>query len=503
MKNRGTILSMRTSARALLAWALLLVSAYAQPQTDRPNFVVVLIDDLGYGDIGPFGSKINSTPELDRMAAEGAKLTSFYAAPVCTPSRAQLLTGCYAQRVSLPDVLHPGAPIGISEKEHTVAELLKQRGYSTMCIGKWHLGDQPEFLPTRHGFDHYFGLPYSNDMGANWQPANHPNPAAGKPKRPPLPLVRDETVLQRVTREDQDDLTRLYTEEAVKFIRDNREQPFFLYFAHTAVHTPLHPGPAFKGRSSNGPFGDWVSETDWSVGQLLEELRKQGLDKNTMVIFTSDNGPWTTQGANGGVATPLKGGKGSTWEGGIRVPTLAWWPGRIPAGSTNDAMVSEMDILPTLVGLAGGKVPSDKVMDGKDIWPVLSGASRESPHEALFYFKGNYQLEAVRSGPWKLAIAVQSLNMSGIQSPPDFKPLLFNLDQDIGETTNVAAAHPTEVAKLEALVKKIGADLGTTGKPGPGVRPCGRVKDVAPLIGLNGVTRKGFEPGNSSEKPKQ
>lgn len=461
-----------------------------QKKTDKPNFVVILIDDLGYGDIGPFGSTINSTPELDRMAAEGMKLTSFYAAPVCTPSRAQLLTGSYAQRVSLPDVIHPAFPIGISDNENMVAELLKQRGYSTMCIGKWHLGDQPEFLPTRHGFDHYFGLPYSNDMGANWQAAD----AGGKQNRPPLPLLRDESVLQRVTREDQDSLTRLYTEEAVKFIRDNRRRPFFLYFAHTAVHTPIHPGAAFKGKSKNGPFGDWVVETDWSVGQVLAELRKQGIDKNTLVIFTSDNGPWTTQGANGGVATPLKGGKGSTWEGGMRVPTLAWWPGRIPASKQNDAITSQMDILPTLVNLAGGAIPAEPVIDGKDIWPVLSGASHESPHEALFYFKSNHQLEAVRSGPWKLAIAAQSLNMGGIQTPPDFKPLLFNLDHDIGETTDVAAEHPDVVNRLQTLVKKIDEDLGIGKRRGPGIRPCGRVKEPAPLIGMDGVVREGFEP---------
>lgn len=489
--------------RALVMLAMTLIGVQAQPRMGNPNFVVILIDDLGYGDIGPFCSQINRTPELDRMAAEGTKLTSFYAAPVCTPSRAQVLTGCYAQRVSLPDVLHPGSPIGIHGKEHTVAELLKARGYRTMCIGKWHLGDQPEFLPTRHGFDHYFGLPYSNDMGANWQPGEQKPRAGGNPPAPPLPLVRDETVVQRVTREDQDNLTRLYTEEAVKFIKSPGEEPFFLYFAHTAVHTPLHPGAAFKGKSPNGAFGDWVSEIDWSVGQVLEALRKRGLDKNTMVIFTSDNGPWTTQGANGGVATPLKGGKGSTWEGGMRVPTLAWWPGRIPAGTQIDAIISQMDILPTLVGLAGGKVPEDNPIDGKDIWPLLSGTGRESPHEAIFYFKTNHQLEAVRSGPWKLAIRSQSLNMRGIETPPDFTPLLFNLDQDIAETTNVAAAHPEEVERLQALVKRMDDDLGIGKRRGPGIRPCGRAKDAAPLIGSDGVVRKGFEPENKSRNDKQ
>ena len=422
----------------------------------KPNFVVILIDDLGYGDIGPYGSKLNRTPHLDRMAAEGMKLTSFYGAPVCTPSRAQMMTGCYAKRVSLPNVIFPSCPIGISDQEHTVAELLKKQGYATMAIGKWHLGDQPKFLPTEHGFDHYLGLPYSNDMGGAVKPVPK---GQGKP---PLPLLRDGKVIEAPA--EQNTLTTRYTEAAVKFIQENKDRPFFLYMPHTAVHVPLHPGKAFDGKSTNGKYGDWVEETDWSVGQILATLKDLKIDSRTLVLFTSDNGPWLTQGKNGGVAGPLRGGKGSTWEGGVRVPTVAWWPGRIAAGAVCDAPVSEMDVLPTLVSLAGGSVPQDRKIDGKDIWPLLSGQSKDSPHDALFYFNGN-KLEAVRVGEWKLRLAGGEL---------------YNLNREISETTNVAADHPDVIAKLREFVKQMDADLGETGI-GPGVRPPGRVSQPRPL----------------------
>jgi arylsulfatase A len=415
-----------------------------------PNFVVILVDDMGYGDIGPFGSKVNRTPNLDRLAAEGMRLTSFYAAPVCTPSRAQLMTGSYAKRVSLPEVLFPSGPVGLSDREHTVAELLRRRGYATMAIGKWHLGDQPEFLPTRHGFDHYLGVPYSNDMGRESSRAN-----------PPLPLLRDLAVIEAPV--DQDRLTALYTEEAVRFMKSSKGRPFFLYLAHTAVHIPLHPGRDFVGKSANGKYGDWVEEVDWSTGRVLSALEELKLDKNTLVLFTSDNGPWLAKGSNGGVAGPLRGGKGSTWEGGMREPTIVWWPGRIAGGSVCDAPMSEMDVLPTLVGLAGGTVPTDNKIDGKDIWPLLVGRTSASPHEALFYFNGN-RLEAARAGAWKLRIEGKQL---------------YNLDRDIGETTNVAQQHPDVVVRLRTFIEQMDADLGLEAS-GPGVRPPARVKRPRP-----------------------
>lgn len=484
---------MRCSLRRVIRHALTLAFCafscghllFAQAaDTAKPNFVVILIDDMGYGDIGPFNSKLNRTPNLDRMAAEGMKLTSFYAAPVCTPSRAQMMTGCYAKRVSMPQVISPVCPTGLSAREHTVAGLLKNQGYATIAIGKWHLGDQPEFLPTRRGFDHYFGLPYSNDMGSQ---TNGPAKKAPKKKgdskaapRPPLPLLRDQKVIEAPA--DQDTLTARYTEEAVKFLAANKDHPFFLYLPHTAVHVPLHPGAEFKGKSANGAYGDWVEEVDWSVGRVLDTLRELKLAERTLVLFTSDNGPWLMQGTNGGVAAPLHGGKATTWEGGMREPTIAWWPGKIPAHSQCDAPLSEIDVLPTLVKLAGGAVPADRKIDGKDIWPLLSGRTQTSPHEALFYFNG-LKLEALRSGPWKLAIAPQGTGLPKDAAEPvkHTGPRLYNLDTDIGELTDVAAQHPDVVARLQQFTQLMDSDLGLTNN-GPGVRPPDRVAHPRPLL---------------------
>lgn len=451
----------------LLAGAWLPATGHAASPRP-PNFVLILADDLGYGDIGPFGSKVNRTPNLDRLAREGMKLTSFYAAPVCTPSRAQILTGCYAKRVSLPNVIFPASPSGLSDQENTIGELLRGRGYATMVIGKWHVGDHPDFLPTRHGFDHYFGLPYSNDMGRR-EAAGRPG---GKPDaRPPLPLVRDDKVIETVNPQQQEQLTERYTAEAVNFIRQNQQRPFFLYLPHTAVHTPLHPAPEFRG-TTYSPFGDWVAELDRSVGRVLDTLRELKLENDTLVVFTSDNGPWLSQGTNGGVAGPLRGGKGSTYEGGVRVPTIAWWPGRVPAGSSCDAVAANYDFLPTFVKLAGGLTPADRKIDGRDISPLLLGASTTSPHEAHFYFQGK-NLQAVRSGPWKLAVAPRVKEVADASQP--FTPRLYNLDREIGEQTDVAAENPDVVKRLQELVARMDADLGSA-DAGPGVRPAGRVE---------------------------
>ncbi len=440
----------------------------------KPNVVLIFIDDMGYGDIGPFGSKLNRTPNLDRMASEGMKLTSFYAAPVCSVSRAQVITGCYGQRVSLPGVLSPGSAIGISAQEHTVAELMKAQGYATMCIGKWHLGDQPEFLPTRHGFDHYFGIPYSNDML---------KPAKVNGKKV-VPLVRDEKVQELLEEDDQDGITARYTDEAVKFITKNKAQPFFLYLPHNAVHTPIHPGAKFRGKSANGHFGDWVEEVDWSVGRILDTLRELKLTENTLVMFTSDNGPWLVQGKDSGVAGPLRGGKGTTWDGGVREPTLAWWPGKIAAGSVRDAIAGNIDFLPTFVKLGGGTVPADNQIDGQDIAPLLLGQTKQSPHEAWYYYH-NYDLQAVRVGPWKLAIAPQPERTGYNKGEPKIpasldRPRLYNLDTDIGEQHDVAEKNPEVVARIKALAVKMAAELGD-GKAGPAVRPAGRVENPVTL----------------------
>jgi arylsulfatase A len=447
----------------------------AEAAAEKPNFVLIYIDDMGYGDIGPYGSKLNRTPNLDRMAAEGMKLTSFYAAPVCSASRAQLLTGCYAPRVSVPGVFFPAGPKGLNPSERTVAEYLKDSGYATTCIGKWHLGDQPDFLPTNQGFDHYFGIPYSNDMQRN----------SLEDGRRVTPLLRDDKVAELLEDEGQRRVTREYTEEAVKFIEEADDKPFFLYLPHTAMHVPLFPHEDFAGKSKNGTYGDWVEEVDWSVGQILNALRENDLGENTLVIFTSDNGPWASKGAAGGVAGPLRGSKGCTLEGGVREPTIAWWPGTVAAGSSCDAVCGTTDVLPTFVKLGGsdiGKPVPSVTIDGKDISPILLGKTKESPHEAWFYYQGT-TLQAVRSGSWKLAITPQSIGMGMKERPDDLmskEPRLYNLDEEIGEITNLADKHPEVVARLQKLIDGMVADIGS-GQPGPGVRPAGEVENPVTL----------------------
>ncbi len=457
------------------------------PAAARPNIILIVADDLGYGDVGCFGSTKNRTPNIDRLAQEGMKLTSFYGCPVCTPSRAQFMTGSYAKRVSMPGVIFPICPTGLNPKENSLPKLLKPSRYASMALGKWHIGDQREFLPISHGFDHFFGMPYSNDMGGGEdKPTTQKattKPGAAQEKRPPLPILRDNEVVETADGDKQNPLTARYTEEAIKFIKENREKPFFIYLAHNAVHVPLHPGAAFKGKSANGNYGDWVEELDWSVGQVVQTLRELKLDSRTLVMFTSDNGPWLTQGNKGGVAGPLRGGKGSTWEGGMREPTVAWWPGKIAPGSTSDAICSNLDLLPTFVKLSGGTVPAEPKIDGVDIWPVLSGSAKQSSREALFYFNGN-TLQAVRSGPWKLALPSQlSAKEKEKEKEKDGgkTPRLYNLDKEIGETTDVAADNPEVVKKLEGLIAEMDKDLGAT-KAGPGVRKPGRVEKPEPLV---------------------
>jgi arylsulfatase A len=475
----------------------------------KPNFIVINIDDLGYADIGPFGSHLNRTPNLDRMAREGRKLTSFYAAPVCSPSRASLMTGCYPKRVlPIQGVLFPAGAVGLNPAELTVAELLQQEGYATACIGKWHLGDQPEFLPTRQGFIEYLGIPYSNDMGPASDGSKSslgdklPAPQAAGPvkgdetglhghSQPPLPLLEREQVVARVRQAEQQGIVERYTTAAVGFIREHMKQPFFLYLPHTAVHFPLYPGQKWVGKSRNGTYGDWVEEVDWSVGRVLDTLRELQLDRNTLVIFTSDNG-----GTRRAVNMPLRGNKGSTWEGGIRVPTIAWWPGKIPAGTSTDEITGMLDVLPTVVKLAGATPPAGRKLDGVDLWPVLAGEPGARGHDTFFYFRG-LNLQAVRSGPWKLHLPGSNAPAGGgkrggkQQAAPAVQ--LYDLATDPGESTNVADAHPDIVARLQQLAATMDQDLGIEGV-GPGCRPLGRVADPVPLIGHDGKVRAGFEP---------
>jgi arylsulfatase A len=476
---------------AFLLFALCpLVSASA-----KPNIVLINIDDLGYADISPFGGK-TATPQLDRMAKEGMKLTSHYAAPVCSPSRAAMMTGCYPKRVlPIPGVLFPAAAVGLNPEEKTIAEVLKQNGYATACIGKWHLGDQPDFLPTAQGFDHYFGIPYSNDMGPAAegsksnpdQPlpkANNKGKAAKKgdnePEtglkgntQPPLPLVDDHNVVERVKQAEHHTFTRRYTERAVKYIREHQKEPFFIYLPHNAVHFPHYPHQDYVGKSGISLQKDWVMEVDWSVGQVLETLRELKLDSNTLVVFTSDNGGPLNQGADN---KPLRGGKGSTLEGGIRVCTIAWWPGKVAAGSETKAITAHMDWLPTFAALGETNVPADHKLDGLDISPVLLGQNADG-HDVFHYYHG-FNLQAVRSGPWKLHLA---------------KNELYNLDTDIGESKNVAQDHADIIAQLQQHAEAMKADLGDQTKEAPGVRPLGRVENPQPLIGSDGTVRAGFD----------
>lgn len=442
----------------------------AATQQNRPlNYVVIFVDDLGYGDIGPFGSQLNRTPNLDRMADEGRKFTNFYvAAAVCTPSRAALMTGCYAQRVdmglnALPGsvnniVLFPGDPKGLHPDEVTIAEVLKQKGYATACIGKWHLGDQPAFLPTRQGFDYYYGIPFSNDMGYD-----------NAIPYPPLPLLKNEEVVEEEP--DQRFLTKRYTEEAISFVEEHQDQPFFIYLPHSMVHWPHYASPAFKDKSRNGIYGDVVEEIDWSVGQILDKLAALDLDQQTLVLFTSDNGGG---GARGNVVSnlPLRAHKGNMCDGGIRVCTIAWCPGFVPAGTVCDELSTAMDLMPTFANLSNAELPGDRILDGKDIGPLLRGdENAESPHEAFFYRRG-LDLYAVRSGPWKLFVRDNPAPLRGERRPQLIKAgTLYNLHNDIGETTDMSHQHPEIVARLEDLADASRIDLGDgADRPGENVR---------------------------------
>ncbi len=447
-----------------------------------PNVVLINCDDLGYGDLGCYGSTRNETPAIDRLAAEGLRFTSFYtASPVCSPARGALLTGCYPPRIGfgsfdgLP-VLFPGQGVGLPQTEITLARVLSEAGYATQAVGKWHCGDQPEFQPTNHGFDHYLGLPYSNDMGRQ----------AGKPdfmpEMPPLPLIVDGEVVEQ--QPDQASLTDRYVAAALEFIRSCEDRPFFLYLAHLYVHLPIYVQERFAERSTNGPYGAAVASIDWATEVILAELEARGLAENTIVIFTSDNGslgdnppPWGSSEPLGGSNDPLRGTKGTTWEGGQRVPGIVRWPDRIPAGRTCDAVVTAMDLYPTLAAVCGAEVPTDRIIDGRDLqdlWFADTDGPDEtpSPHEAFFYYWMN-DLEAVRSGRWKLHFAKKG----------DELRALYDLDTDIGETTDLLDQRPDMVERLDAIAERARAALGDArlGREGAEVRAIGRVDDPAPL----------------------
>ena len=469
---------MKTYFRAhsfLAAVVLALFASIALADGRKPNFIIVLVDDLGYADIEPFGSKANRTPNLTRLAAEGMCFTDFYvSAGVCSPSRASLMTGCYPLRVDLHEssrgvfVLCPMDQKGINPSEITLAETLKSKGYATACIGKWHLGDQDVFFPTRHGFDFHYGIPYSNDGGR--KPKTPPGD-----RTPPLPLMRNETVIEAPAK--QETLTKRYTQEAVNFIRRHKDSPFFLYLPHTAVHTPLRGGDEFFGESANGLYGDGVEEVDWSTGELLNTVRELGLERDTIVIFTSDNGA-TSAGSN----APFAGGKAQILEGGMRVPCIMWGPGRIPAGTKCDKVATAMDFLPTFARMAGTQEPQDRKIDGRDIGSLMRGEpGAESPHEAFYYYFMS-QLQAVRSGKWKLHLALDPKLVTWTGRPTGTaKAQLYDLSADPGELTNVIAEHPDVVRRLTELADRARKDIGDYQVKGAGARPTIRVAEPKPL----------------------
>jgi arylsulfatase A len=444
-------------------------------RTRPPNVVIIFCDDMAYADISPFGAK-TATPNLSKLASEGMRFTDFYVGQaVCSASRAALLTGCYPNRVGIFGALSPRSRIGLSSNEVTIAEILRDRGYATAIYGKWHLGDAPQFLPTRHGFDEYFGLPYSNDMWP-FHPVNPTN-------YPPLPLYDGEKVVQLMP--DQTQLTRWYTERAVSFIERKKDQPFFLYLAHNMPHVPLFVSDKFRGRSGRGLYADVIMEIDWSVGEVMRSLKRNGLDDNTLVIFTSDNGPWLLYGDHAGSALPLREGKGTTFEGGVREPTVMRWPGKIPAGSICSEMVWSMDLLPTVARLVGTNAPMDRIIDGKDIWPLMSGQpGAKSPHDAYYYY-WDRGLEAVRSGQWKLHLGHEYRHLAapGHGGQPGkyvnerIGAALYDLGKDTSETNDLVAQHPEVVRHLQQIAEAARDDLGDsqTKREGKNARPAGRL----------------------------
>lgn len=428
----------------------------------KPNIVVIFTDDLGYGDLACYGSPVIRSPHIDRMATEGLRFTDFYSAsPVCTPSRAALLTGRHAIRSGMNQVLDPGSKGGLPTEEVTIAELLKQAGYATAHIGKWHLGVHPGSVPLDQGFDQSLGLPYSNDMDAR------PGLDRGAKKLPDppvdgwnVPLMRDGRIVEQPA--DQATLTKRYTDEALKFIAAKKDAPFFLYLAHTFPHTPMFASPAFKGKSRAGIYGDAVEEIDWSTGEVLAALRREGIAENTMVIFTSDNGPWLTMDDQGGSSGLLRDGKGSTWEGGMRVPAIAWMPGRIKPGRVTSDPANTMDLLPTVLGMVKIPLPDGLTLDGTDLAPLLF-ESKPLPERPFFYYSGA-QLSACRIGEWKAHFHSQigfGPRESRKQHDP---PLLFHLGRDSSEKRDVAAQHPEVIATIQAAVKAHQAGV-TPGTP--------------------------------------
>jgi arylsulfatase len=451
-----------------------------KPAPVGPNVVLFFVDDLGYGDLSCTGALGYTTPNIDRMAAEGIRFTNFLVAQaVCSASRAALLTGCYPNRVGMSGALGPASPVGLHPNEETIAELLKEKGYATGIFGKWHLGDQQPFLPLQHGFDEYYGVPYSHDM---WP--LHPNQANAK--YPPLPLLEGNRPVKQVqTLGDAAQLTSAFTERAVRFIEKHKNEPFFLYVPHPMPHVPLAASGKFRGQTQRGLYGDVVSELDWSVGQVLKALKKNGLDQKTLVIFTSDNGPWLNYGEHAGSSGGFREGKGTSYEGGHRVPCIIRWPGVVPPGSINNKLLTTLDILPTVAKVCAARLPKNRI-DGVDVTRLLKGDQQATPRKEFFYYYRRNSLEAVRQGEWKLVFAHPGRTYEGFLPGQNGQPgpnaeehpapaALYHLGRDPGERYDVAVQHPDVVAALEKLAERARQDMGDDlrHRPGSNRRPAG------------------------------
>lgn len=462
-------------------------SASPARSAQNPNIILLLTDDQGYADVGVYGATGFETPTLDKLATEGVRFTQYYAAqPYCSASRAGLLTGVYPNRIGISGALGPEAIIGINQDETTIAEMLKKVGYSTAMIGKWHLGHHEKFLPLQHGFDYYYGLPYSNDM---WPLSHLGEPLKQGDSRanfPPLPIIEGNEIIGEVNSlAEQSTLTRDYTHKAISFIRGHSQSPFFLYLAYTMPHVPIKASNKFAGRSSSGAYGDVIMEIDWSVAELIETLENEGIADNTIFIFTSDNGPSLHFGNHAGSAWPLREGKTTSFEGGVRVPLIIKWPGVTPEGTViDDKMASAIDIYPTIADIVGVEIPEGAI-DGVSILPLLRGESRKNPRRVLYYYSGTNDLQALRVGDWKLIFRhyYRKAATTGMNGRPGERKVvlaesaLYNLKSDPGETVDLQHLHPGVVAEMNTIARIAREDLGDRliGAPGKGRRPPGRL----------------------------
>ena len=459
----------------------------------KPNIVLIFMDDLGYGDIGRTGALEYNTPNINKLATEGMQFTNFLAAQaVSSASRAALLTGCYPNRIGIAGALGPNAKVGINSEETTIAELLKEQGYATGIFGKWHLGHHKEFLPLQHGFDEYLGVPYSNDMWPvdyDGTPITEKSSKPWKANHPALPLIDGNEIFMEInTLDDQATLTTRYTERAVNFINKHKDEPFFLYLPHSMVHVPLGVSEKFKGKSEHGLFGDVMMEVDWSVGEIMKTLKDNGIDNNTLIIFTSDNGPWLNYGNHAGSTGGLREGKGTSFEGGQREPCLMRWPGKIPAGDICNQLSGTIDILPTLAAITNSTLPEYKI-DGVNILPLLMGDKEAKPRDHFYYYYGSNNLEAVRIDNWKLVLPHPHRSYVGVLPANDGWPgpyakgnaelALYNLKRDPGEEYDVQELYPEIVEKLQELAGKAREDLGDRlyQIKGKNVRPAGRFEE--------------------------